>query len=82
MAGSTRSVNEEVGVWDKILTSAPSSESYRVVPLHVGLVDALDAEVALVDLEPDGVLALAPLLPLHQRDDHRAARLVVVRVRI
>ena len=54
----------------------------RVVPLHVDLVDALDAEVALVDLEADGVLALAPLLPLHQRDDHRAARLVVVRVRI
>ena len=58
--------------------------TYRVVPLHVDLVDAPDAEVALVDLEADGVLALAlpVLLPLHQRDDHRAASLVVVRVRI
>ena len=52
------------------------------MPLHVDLVDAPDAEVALVDLEADGVLALALLLPLHQRDYHRAARLVVVRVRI
>ena len=56
--------------------------TYRVVPLHVEFVDAPDAEVAAVDLEPDGVLALALLLPLHQRDDHRAARLVVVRIGI
>ena len=52
------------------------------MPLHVHLVDAPDAEVALVDLEPDGVLALALLLPLHQRDDHGAVGLVVVRVGI
>ena len=56
--------------------------TYRVVPLHVDLVDVPDSEVALVDLEADGVLALALLLPLHQRDYHRAASLVVVGVRI
>ena len=52
------------------------------MPLHVDLVDGPDSEVALVDLEADGVLALALLLPLHQGNDHRATRLVVVRVRI
>ena len=60
----------------------PGHITCRVVPLHVHLVDVPDAEVALVDLEADGVLALALLLPLHQRDDHRAVRLVVVRVGI
>ena len=64
------------------LLAPPGHITCRVVPLHVHLVDVPDAEVALVDLEADGVLALALLLPLHQRDDHRAVRLVVVRVGI
>ncbi len=47
---------------------------------HVLLRQVLGAEVALVHLEPDGVLGLSLALPLQQGHDDRAVHLVVVRV--
>ena len=53
---------------------------YGVVSPHELLGEPVVLAAALVDLEPDCVLLLPLSLPLGQRDDDRAAGLLVVRV--
>ena len=56
--------------------------SHRGVPPHVARVDPVPVPGAGVDLEADVVEGFAVLLPLRQRDDHRAHVLAVERVRV